>query len=245
MSIQFKRYTGFTLAEVLITLGIIGVVAAMTIPTLMANSQKAQYLTGIKKFYSEFSTALKLYVNSVDCNGNLDCAVPYTTNVASTNVLGKGIVQNYKTIKDCGGNMGEGDCFPSSIKGLVSAGYNENHNNDQMYRIMTADGMSIGFFRFDCLDEGFGEGDNLVCAHLIVDTNGLKGPNKIGRDAFWFYILKSTNLAPWGSSLNAQTSLQWNNAGADNSIKCDSTNPASQGMGCSARVIEEGWAMNY
>jgi len=42
---------GFTLAEVLITLGIIGVVASLTIPTLMANYQKVQYVTGLKRAY--------------------------------------------------------------------------------------------------------------------------------------------------------------------------------------------------
>ena len=46
-----KRY-GFTLAEVLITLGIIGVVAAMTIPTLMSNTGKSELKSGYKKALS-------------------------------------------------------------------------------------------------------------------------------------------------------------------------------------------------
>ncbi len=41
---------GFTLAEILITLGIIGIVAAMTIPTLISNYKKKEYSTKIKKF---------------------------------------------------------------------------------------------------------------------------------------------------------------------------------------------------
>src|SRR5574344_2669193 len=49
---NFKENLAFTLAEVLIVLGIIGIVAALTIPTLMANVQKQQYLTALKKFYS-------------------------------------------------------------------------------------------------------------------------------------------------------------------------------------------------
>ncbi len=40
---MMKRVLGFTLAEVLITLGIIGVVAAMTIPTLLANINGQKY----------------------------------------------------------------------------------------------------------------------------------------------------------------------------------------------------------
>ena len=43
------KQTAFTLAEVLITLGIIGVVAAMTLPSLIANHQKQVYVTGLKK----------------------------------------------------------------------------------------------------------------------------------------------------------------------------------------------------
>ena len=46
-----KRF-GFTLAEVLITLGIIGVVAAMTIPTLIVNTNSAQFKTAYKKAIS-------------------------------------------------------------------------------------------------------------------------------------------------------------------------------------------------
>ena len=51
-----KRF-GFTLAEVLITLGIIGVVAAMTIPNLIANTRSAQYRSGFKKAISTLSQA--------------------------------------------------------------------------------------------------------------------------------------------------------------------------------------------
>ena len=51
---------GFTLAEVLITLGIIGVVAAMTIPTLISNVSRKQHLTAFKKKYAEITEAVKL-----------------------------------------------------------------------------------------------------------------------------------------------------------------------------------------
>lgn len=53
---------GFTLAEVLITLGIIGVVAAMTMPTLMNQTQGAQYKAAYKKALSAISQAVTLNV---------------------------------------------------------------------------------------------------------------------------------------------------------------------------------------
>ena len=44
--------SGFTLAEVLITLGVIGVVAAMTMPSLVAHYKEKQTVVALKKFYS-------------------------------------------------------------------------------------------------------------------------------------------------------------------------------------------------
>ena len=48
---------GFTIAEVLITLVIIGVIAAMTIPTLMNNTNKQEYVSKLKKAYATLSQA--------------------------------------------------------------------------------------------------------------------------------------------------------------------------------------------
>lgn len=51
---------GFTLAEVLITLGIIGVVAALTMPALIANSRKTEYSSRLKKFNSTMEQAIRM-----------------------------------------------------------------------------------------------------------------------------------------------------------------------------------------
>ena len=53
---------GFTLAEVLITLGIIGVVAAMTLPTLQQKLDERSNITALQKFYTEFSNATNLLI---------------------------------------------------------------------------------------------------------------------------------------------------------------------------------------
>ena len=55
-----RKISGFTLAEVLITLGIIGVVAAMTMPTLINSTQGAQYKAAYKKALSAISQAVTL-----------------------------------------------------------------------------------------------------------------------------------------------------------------------------------------
>ena len=58
--------TAFTLAEVLITLGIIGVVAAMTIPTLISNTNGAQFKTAYKKALSTLNQAVLMNVAMED-----------------------------------------------------------------------------------------------------------------------------------------------------------------------------------
>ena len=55
--VSLKGFKGFTLAEVLITLVIIGVIASMTIPTLMNNTNKQEYVSRLKKAYSALSQA--------------------------------------------------------------------------------------------------------------------------------------------------------------------------------------------
>lgn len=54
---------GFTLAEVLITLGIIGVVAALTMPSIIANYQKKVISVRLKKFVSTFSQAYNMAIS--------------------------------------------------------------------------------------------------------------------------------------------------------------------------------------
>ena len=66
---QKKMKKGFTLAEVLITLGVIGIVAAMTIPTMINNYQKKVTVTKLKLAYSQLYNAIKL--SEVD-NGNFN-----------------------------------------------------------------------------------------------------------------------------------------------------------------------------
>ena len=77
-----KRF-GFTLAEVLITLGIIGVVAAMTIPTLISNTKGAQYRSQFKKTLSTLNQAARMSQAQYDFNfgGAMDCS----ENAASEN----------------------------------------------------------------------------------------------------------------------------------------------------------------
>ena len=69
-SIKMKRHYGFTLAEVLITLAIIGVVAALSIPAVISNSQQQEFKTGLRKAVSVLNSAITM-------NMALDGESPY------------------------------------------------------------------------------------------------------------------------------------------------------------------------
>lgn len=79
-----KRF-GFTLAEVLITLGIIGVVAAMTIPTLISNTNGAQFKTAYKKALSTLNQAAVMNVALEDYDFSSLVAEPSSANGADAN----------------------------------------------------------------------------------------------------------------------------------------------------------------
>ena len=64
-----RKCAAFTLAEVLITLGIIGVVAAMTIPSVVGNYQKQKTISYVKKFYSDINNAVRM---SAAYNGDVE-----------------------------------------------------------------------------------------------------------------------------------------------------------------------------
>ncbi len=93
--INFKK--AFTLAEVLITLGIIGVVAAMTIPTLMAKQRKTEVETSLKKFYSTMNQAI---LRSEQDNGDVSTWDPVGTGGTTTlNWFNKYLADYLQTLK--------------------------------------------------------------------------------------------------------------------------------------------------
>ena len=89
--------------------------------------------------------------------------------------------------------------------------------------------------------------------YIYIDVNGKKGPNQWGRDYFEFVLSNEGKLYPvYGKDsalYNNLTELErnsyyWKNNGNGN--LCDLTvNPNSYGWGCAARIIENGWKMDY
>lgn len=162
----------FTLAEVLITLGIIGIVAAMTIPTIINSYQEQTYITQFKKAYSQLSQA---YISVAKDYGTAN-------NWASSQDAYNYFKPYFNVNEDCPNTLG---CFPQVSYNDLQGVSAENPYNRVRYKFNTGDGTS---FMFDGITSVF------------VDTNGKKGPNQFGYD-FFYFVLNNKNGAPYVSGM--------------------------------------------
>lgn len=183
--------SAFTLAEVLITLGIIGVVAAMTIPTLVVNSQKNQTITQLKKSYSTLSNLIQtLRTEEGALTGWGFTEWGNTTGMV--NIYNNMIAPKLKIAKYCGTANTNDGCW-------ASTGYNIDGSDAApvlygVYAVL-ADGTSVVFVD-DC-----DFGNNSYILRILVDLNGVKKPNRWGKDRFSFVTSEgatSKALFPFG-----------------------------------------------
>lgn len=164
---------GFTLAEVLITLGIIGVVAAMTLPALIQNQQRIEASSRLKKFYSAISQAILLSENDngpskdwdktyyvTDEDGNY---LPSANRDLSMAYFNKYLKPYLKTLKI--------DDNPEDLQ-------DEETGQASFVRIYFADGSYMNLY-------------NGACTDLDFDVNGKRPPNTYGKDIFKFIICPS------------------------------------------------------
>lgn len=209
---------GFTLAEVLITLGIIGVVAALTIPAMMNRTNDKETVTAVKEAYSILSQAYKMVEKD---NGD---ASHWYINSARGDAINL-LKTHLKVSDDCTG--GKTTCLPTNYEGLEDGSWPVN---DGSYpTIVLTNGMSIlASGETPSCDDNFGNSLPLqnVCQYFVVDINGLKGPNTHARDLFGFYLTRF-GFVPTGGPM--QTS--------DYAFTTDCKNATTSGLGCTAWVI--------
>ena len=183
---------GFTLAEVLITLGIIGVVAAMTLPALVGNYKKAQTISQLKKVYSTLSQSL---LSSVYDNGDSSSWVDTSLEVSTEN--SKVYFDKYwkpylKIIKICDTPTSCG--YSSEYVKYLSGKDTILIIDETRTTGFLQDGTLLSFVTVAWGEEGaYYTSSQLVRA----DLNGPKPPNVIGKDIFTFQInLKTNSVKP-------------------------------------------------
>lgn len=156
---------GFTLAEVLITLVIIGVVASMTIPTLMNSTQGTEYKTGFKKAMSTLNQAFSL-------NYAITATLPGEDDYASN----KGMLDYFFKKR-----LSVISTSTSTSKFATGDGVSITASNDNNV-FYTSDGMRYVFNIDNASGVADATGDKYY-GTILVDVNGEKGPNTLTTDA--------------------------------------------------------------
>lgn len=223
-SIQSKDVRiGFTLAEVLITLGIIGVVAAMTIPTLLANYKANKLRTQFLKTYSVVQQVFKqMEADDVSTNPK-----DYVRGVADGNG------EFYKTFKNhLTGATNCGDVLTKRISNVPclyinyeKPVYKTLDGNNDIDNHLFDDGQLV-------LPDGtlllFEQGNGLNYIWVFADINGLKNPpNRLGYDLFAFHFCDG-GLRTMGDKETRYTDM-------DEYCNLDSTN-VRNGMSCAQKA---------
>lgn len=190
MSNLEKIRGGFTLAEVLITLGIVGIIAAMTLPTLIQKYQEKQTVIALKKFYSTMEQAFI----SAKAEGAEpeDWATEKTADGYGSEEFISHMKPYLKILRDC--NHDKDGCYPvtsyQSISGAT--GSTINRANSGHTKFILNNGEAVSFFlndakcKYKTATAGSTKELKNICGGLHVDINGQKAPNVYGRDLFYF-----------------------------------------------------------
>lgn len=219
-----KKKHGFTLAEVLITIGIIGVVAALTAPALTKNSSQAQIGPKLAKFVNSFETACE----------NLF----YNENISKLTAIGNALpdqllpaLSEYLIMTPLSEDS-ENYTYSTGAGELSTTVEDENHTRVYILK----DGSLLVVENAGGADHLNGRGAYRGTeAVVIYDINGIKEPNRASRDVFKFLVDDSGILIPFGSQAHKFLN-------PDFDAECNTlTNDWDDSFACTGKIADANW----
>ena len=207
-----RSSVAFTMAEILLSLTIIGVVAAITLPSLTGNINERTWNTQRKALYARFSQAISL-MPSLNGYGadNLDTAAETFVTAGLSKVLKINNICDNDHLADCGlpdkiipYSGSTISPFPATMLTLNAAmSYSAGGANvldTKAAAFETANGESIAvYYNPRCVqlvnyaETWNNKHFNRVCANFIYDLNGKKGPNAYGKDIGFITVFNPTD----------------------------------------------------
>lgn len=269
----------------MITLGVIGIVAALTLPTLIGNYQKTIYVNSLKKAYSVMNNLTKSSMANED-----------VTSFSDTQLMKawEGAKQNKTTFEaELKANMPQAhllDMGNHELRALYAKAdtgdyYNLNYwlykssvmiyPANELVCMQTSDSIMYCFDTHNAPTSEYSENyydfqpsssGGYYSKHILVDINGFKKPNKVGRDIFIFTVAHKSGMVVANGSLaiaqevangykqrychgnvSCESSMDDNyRARYDELTKSDyycKDNGAN--AYCADKIITDGWKMNY
>ena len=218
-----QKRAAFTLAEVLITLGIIGVVAALTLPILIQNYKKTETVSRLKKFYSTMSQAIMMSELENGSAGDWE----------------------YISIRDSDGNIIKGDVNRAGSLAFFNkylAKYLKYSEVVEDSKLMENGQDADDTSRFILIKMNDGSYVYLKtgqCIDMRVDVDGSRGQNQFGKDIFAFLICSKGTASLWqcGSSDKAFCPQGGNAKDRTKALSNCEKYPSS----CAGLIMYDGW----
>ena len=232
-----KKKAAFTLAEVIITLGIIGIVAAMTLPTLINNYRKTVTVNQLKVAYSIMTQALTMAQKDygdmtyweIGEHMSIDPDNSDAVNDSLNNFVSKYIAPYLKVITYCqSGTKINSACNYSYVNMRPPSTVNMLGNNKLAF--ITENGM---IFRLEYENTYDDTGTFGRYIYFEVDLNGKQKPNRTGEDIFAMYLdTKMSKMLMFGHERSRNQIL--------NGTGGRGCNKSATGY-CGALIMMDGW----
>ena len=265
-----NRKTAFTLAEVLITIGIIGIVAAMLLPGVMTNLERVRNASILRRAYSDLAIYVNKFAQENECSTLLsDCAPNWGQFVwefsqylyekqnfveVDTKCKGKDNCYTWLKAKD------NGQANPKNFSYV----YSISSPNQRSYLLESPTGLYAYFISVHMNDNYYNiHGDTFRARiHIITDIGRLKPalnneliPDsyknltvpQLGRNMFEAYVMNSKRVLPNGTSLCDGIRENWAYYchPLDTSTNGNCSYESGDFTACLQRIIDDGWRIKY
>lgn len=246
--------SGYTLAEMLVTIGIIGIVAAMVLPGLIVGSKKVTDISAVARGVELVQNGMKNILTTAQNNNKDGDGITTLSVIQLKDILGDDIENADTYITD-------GDLLFSVTKSFMGT---EDYDNDYLAEVTdyseetSANDIYDSFNNFPAykfaknnivvIFEPIGDNtinentaDDDVIARVFIDANGAEKPNQFGQDIFLFGLTNNGTLVPAGSQA-------YNKNIFDEELDlytdaCDEN--IGNGLSCAARIMADGWSKKY
>ena len=247
------KKTGFTLTEVLITLGIVGVIAALTIPALNQNVSQKSIGPSLSKAISNLNAANNDYLSSAGVH-KLNAGANNYIDVLSATM--NGVLDSVTTTNAAGE-----DTTTRTFYSADGISYTEKDNSWQPAKgkynrgneYTGANGASLSCRPGTSLvDRSTTYSEEAACydldkkygnqyAEILIDVNGNKGNGALGYEKFRVYVDTKGYIIPGGS----QEAVDYLDSVLAHAVKTNDDCSANASVDCTAAIMQNGWVVDY
>lgn len=264
------KKNGYTIAEAIITIGFIAIVATLVLPTFVSNYRKEIYTRSLQSAVANFEKAMETMINNETATdlfntkawNSIKTTSGYVLNNTSSNNTKKDFMNHisktmlFESYSNYDSNSSNTSQYNWKFQNLNGSNFSfSSMNINEPARFKTPKGFTYGIEinipkqQYITEKDAFQSGTNYLSRaanYIIIDVNSEKLPNRLGRDIFTYELSADGRLYPLGSKDHCTYYDITTNASTpsygDNKNYCVNQ---QDGMSCAAYLQENGYKMDY